>query len=1590
MKKLNIYLLIVVMVFTAILAPILPVSPAYAAGGIEYEAESAIGVDTNMQATVVGAVYSGTGYVDVGDQSHAASLTWSQVQAAIAGNYVIQIKYSNNTVNDKPVSLWVNGHKYATFRGESTGSQATPTWKLFTAVGMLNQGANVIKLAAESGDGPEIDAMEVIPYATLIEAENGGGAAHSDVTIAANVGTAPGFSGTGYLSIAAPKNGYMLYNNAVVPSTGKYTIKVRYSLGNTARPYAVTINGVRVKDAVGASTGAWSNWKYEELTGIDLNAGANTLKIERIGANSTPVIDRFEIQSESVIEVGDQSFRHTSFELSDVDAVIAATPTNGVLNSPLISGTLLKPTSVNTAKIVENAQTRWAEITTAATKLGIIGFPFHSSWLPPVPMKSFTLESTFMLPDEQANYIFKLVSAGGLESSIFAFGMDGKLYARSNSSAGGALAMRSNWSTNTRYTVKLVFHLDTNSYDMFLNGNSLVTSEPLQTDAYSGGLKGFYMEVKDGARQETKILVDDIKLSGSNTAGTPPRINANPGALFVEQPYIGTPENYYVSPTGLDTNDGLTTGSAFKTINKAASATNPGDTVNIMPGTYSPINDANDFVLINRSGAVDVKTGTLHPITYKAYDPNNKPKLLLPPNVKGVWDMVQISANYIVLDGIEVEGTNLTLTLAEGEANYESKVAGGSDWSRYALTNTNGVSVSGHHITVRNSDIHHMSGAGLGGGGDYITFEYNKIHSNSWYSFYATSGISFMHDFDVDNNTTDYKIIVRNNEVYDNQTNVKWETTKGYSDGNGIIFDVDEGYNGKKLVINNLVYDNGGGGIHAYRSNNVHVINNTIYKNSRSPYLKYPNMDAQSSDNSVFVNNISIAREEEGEYANLNSGWNNLFANNIYGGNVRFLGQNDRVIDPKFVSVTGATYDFHLQADSPAIDNGARSYAPAFDNDGNVRPYAGIGANGRVDIGAFETSYKSATPLIDDSIQFVPAPPDVIQEAKASKGTPVIDGQIEDSWLTAGSFQALKVSDPTKVSPLASMRLLWDEHNLYVLAEVKDANLNASGGNLWEHDSMEFFVDENNGDTIAFQSDDRHYRINYKNLKSAGKNTTINSFTSAAREVEGGYLIEAAFPLNVITGSVGTVIGFDAGASDDSNYDGIRDNATMWSNQRFNSHVSTQWYGNITFVEAENLPTNPNSNSNQNSTSNSTAGGNATPVFDGATVRLTPILTGTAAKSELSLVQFQQLLARAQVDDKGRKLSTIHVNPISGAQAYVQILPAESFKQGKADNYLAIQTGLATLTIPDNAFKAQDMKDASQVGISVAVADISSLPKKLKEKIGNKPVLELSVLMNGTPIAWKNNQSPITVTMDYQPTPEERNNADHIAIWYIDGQGKVIKLPSGKYDVATGKITFMTTHFSQFAIGYEIKSFEDLASYNWAKDNIEVLVSKGIIEGKSDVSFAPSEFITRADFVSLLVRALSLEADVVSNFDDVKATDYFVNEVGIAKALGITEGKTNHAFKPTELITRQDMMVLTARAFKIAGITIHGDVKDDLGSFEDADHVALYAATSVADLVKAGIVQGSGKLLNPTNATTRAETAVLIYRLYTKLAEMKG
>ncbi|HHV99777.1 MAG TPA: S-layer homology domain-containing protein, partial [Clostridiaceae bacterium] len=175
------------------------------------------------------------------------------------------------------------------------------------------------------------------------------------------------------------------------------------------------------------------------------------------------------------------------------------------------------------------------------------------------------------------------------------------------------------------------------------------------------------------------------------------------------------------------------------------------------------------------------------------------------------------------------------------------------------------------------------------------------------------------------------------------------------------------------------------------------------------------------------------------------------------------------------------------------------------------------------------------------------------------------------------------------------------------------------------------------------------------------------------------------------------------------------------------------------------------------------------------------------------------------------------------------------------------------------------------------------------------------------------------------------------------------------------------------------------ANYAWAKKEIEVMASKGIINGTSATTFNPSADITRADFIVLLARALGLDAEIDDNFSDVNPDAYYAKQVGIARKLGIAKGSGNNEFRPNDKIERQEMMTLIDRALKVAGKGLAAGIDADLEGFADKDMIASYATDSVAALVKSGIIKGDGTNINPLGNTTRAEAAVVIYRIYNML-----
>jgi len=379
--------------------------------------------------------------------------------------------------------------------------------------------------------------------------------------------------------------------------------------------------------------------------------------------------------------------------------------------------------------------------------------------------------------------------------------------------------------------------------------------------------------------------------------------------------------------------------------------------------------------------------------------------------------------------------------------------------------------------------------------------------------------------------------------------------------------------------------------------------------------------------------------------------------------------------------------------------------------------------------------------------------------------------------------------------------------------------------------------------------------------------------------------------------------------------------------------------------------------------------------------------SGTAIV-ELSENTLKDAFERASAGPDGVKNIQIVIPASDNAASYKPQIPASFLTVGTENETAAekieIKTEIADLIVPGNMLSSELAAGGQNVAITVAKADTSGLDPELQSRIGNKPVIELKLDIDGNPVSWNNPNAPVTVSVPYAPTAEELANTEHIVVWYIDGGGNVVAVPTGRYDPATGKVVFQVAHFSKYAVAYVKKSFDDIGSYGWARKQIEVMASKGIINGTSETTYTPAASITRADFTVLLVKALGLSAEVSDNFADVSPSAYYCREVGIAKKLGIAGGRGGNMFDPLAPVARQDMMALAARAAAIAEKNLPAGSDADLDSFLDRSLIAPYAANSVATLVKNGIVTGCNNLVNPLGNATRAEAAVIIHRLYNK------
>src|SRR5437899_167248 len=294
----------------------------------------------------------------------------------------------------------------------------------------------------------------------------------------------------------------------------------------------------------------------------------------------------------------------------------------------------------------------------------------------------------------------------------------------------------------------------------------------------------------------------------------------------------------FASPSGSSSNSG-TSSSSPKSFSSAASASGPGSVVCLLGGTYT----------LSSSFSPPTSGSPSSWITYKNYDSTP---------VNFVWS----------------GGSNASAMFYIGGGSFPS----GPAYLEFRGLNLNGNTNAAdgffcrgsHHLRFISNSISNTGGSGIASiDCDYLTSDHNLINHNGyipsgtanpqWYSW--TSAISYNSNQWFDNYAGFHNII--SNNIISGEV----DQSTHHTDGNAIILDLSSGsYDPSTantppaLILNNVVYGNGGRCIVAYVVTNFWIVNNTCFKNDLdTSESSFGSFEPNDSHDGYLINNIAVA-----------------------------------------------------------------------------------------------------------------------------------------------------------------------------------------------------------------------------------------------------------------------------------------------------------------------------------------------------------------------------------------------------------------------------------------------------------------------------------------------------------------------------------------------------------------------------------------------------------------------------------------------------------------------------------------------------------------------------------------------------------
>ena len=160
--------------------------------------------------------------------------------------------------------------------------------------------------------------------------------------------------------------------------------------------------------------------------------------------------------------------------------------------------------------------------------------------------------------------------------------------------------------------------------------------------------------------------------------------------------------------------------------------------------------------------------------------------------------------------------------------------------------------------------------------------------------------------------------------------------------------------------------------------------------------------------------------------------------------------------------------------------------------------------------------------------------------------------------------------------------------------------------------------------------------------------------------------------------------------------------------------------------------------------------------------------------------------------------------------------------------------------------------------------------------------------------------------------------------------------------------------------------FRDVRAIDWFYDDVMYAYEKGLMSGTAHDRFSPQDSFTRGMLLTILARHDGV---------NTKGTPWYQAGCDWAAKTGVSDGRN-----PEQAISREEFAQILYRYAQYRGS--HTLAGNDLSSFTDAASVSPDALAAMQWAVAQAIIRGDSFRLNPQSGATRASACAMLHRFF--------